>query len=257
MDVTDKVALITGSSSGVGAALAKRLALLGAKVAINYSRSAEAAEATRAAVESVGGEAIVLQGDVSEQADCERLVASTVEAFGRLDVLVNNAGTTTFVPHNELESLTEDIWLRTLKVNLVGAFMMSRAAVPHLRAAGGGDIVMTSSIAGISSNGSSIAYCASKAGMNSLTRTLAKTLGSDKIRVNAVLPGLIDGEWAFNTWGGGDDSHYAELKEMFTAQTPLGHVVTPNDVAEAIESLITGSDYVTGQLVAVDSGFTL
>lgn len=257
MDVTNKVALITGSSSGVGAALAQRLALLGAKVAINYSRSVEAAEAIRAAVASAGGEAIVLQGDVSEQADCERLVASTVEAFGRLDVLVNNAGTTTFVPHNELEALTEDIWLRTLKVNLLGAFMMSRAAVPHLRAAGGGDIVMTSSIAGISSNGSSIAYCASKAGMNSLTRTLAKTLGSDKIRVNAVLPGLIDGEWAFNTWGGGDDRYYAELKEMFTAQTPLGHVVTPDDVAEAIENLITGSDYVTGQWVTVDSGFTL
>ncbi len=257
MDVTNKVALITGSSSGVGAALAQRLALLGAKVAINYSRSAEAAEATRAAVESAGGEAIVLQGDVSEQADCERLVASTVEAFGRLDVLVNNAGTTTFVPHNELEALTEDIWLRTLKVNLVGAFMMSRAAVPHLRAAGGGDIVMTSSIAGISSNGSSIAYCASKAGMNSLTRTLAKTLGSDKIRVNAVLPGLIDGEWAFNTWGGGDSDQYAGLKDMFIAQTPLGHVVTPDDVAQTIQSLITGSDYVTGQWITVDSGFTL
>lgn len=116
---------------------------------------------------------------------------------------------------------------------------------------------MTSSIAGISSYGSSIAYCASKAGMNSMTRTLAKTLGPDNIRVNAVLPGLIDGEWAFNTWGGGDEAQYAGLKTMFTEQTPLRHIVTPDDVAQAIEGLITGSDYVTGQWVTVDSGFTL
>jgi 3-oxoacyl-[acyl-carrier protein] reductase len=116
---------------------------------------------------------------------------------------------------------------------------------------------MTSSIASTTANGSSIAYCASKAGMNSLTRTLAKTLGKKKIRVNAVLPGLIDGDWAFNTWGGGDAEQYEGLKKMFADQTPLGHVVTPEDVADTILSLITGSDYVTGQLVTLDSGFTL
>jgi len=147
--------------------------------------------------------------------------------------------------------------LRTLRVNLVGAFMMSREAAPHIEAAGGGEIVMTSSIASVTANGSSIAYCASKAGMNSLTRTLAKTLGKQKIRVNAVLPGLIDGDWAFNTWGGGDADQYEGLKKMFSDQTPLGHVVTPEDVADTILSLITGSDYVTGQLVTLDSGFTL
>ena len=124
-------------------------------------------------------------------------------------------------------------------------------------AAGGGEIVMTSSIASMTANGSSIAYCASKAGMNSLTRTLAKTLGKMKIRVNAVLPGLIDGDWAFSTWGGGDAEQYEGLKKMFSDQTPLGHVVTPEDVADTILSLITGSDYVTGQLVTLDSGFTL
>lgn len=257
MDVRNKVAVITGSSSGVGAALAHQLAAQGAHVVINYNRSEEAAERTRADIEAVGGKVVMVQGDVSEQQDCERIVARTIEHFGRLDILVNNAGTTTFVPHHELDLLTEEIWLRTLRVNLVGAFLMSRLAAAHMRVAGGGEIVMTSSIASITANGSSIAYCASKAGMNSLTRTLAKTLGGDNIRVNAVLPGLIDGDWAYQTWGGGDDDRYAGLKKMFEDQTPLAHVVTPEDVANAILSMITGSDYVTGQLVTIDSGFTL
>lgn len=257
MKVTHKVAMITGSSSGVGAALAQQLASQGARVVINYSRSAEGAERTRRGIERSGGTALVVQGDVGEQADCERMIAATIEHFGQLDILVNNAGTTTFVPHDALDLLTEEIWLKTLRVNLLGAFFMSRLAAPHIRAAGGGEIVMTSSIASVTANGSSIAYCASKAGLNSLTRTLAKTLGADKIRVNAVLPGLIDGDWAYKTWGGGDDAQYAGLKKMFEDQTPLGHVVTPEDVADAIMSLITGPDYVTGQLVTIDSGFTL
>lgn len=257
MELAGKVAIITGSSSGVGAALARQLAARGVKVVINYSRSKEGAEATRADILNAGGDAHVVQADVSVEADCERLVQSAIDVFGRLDILVNNAGTTTFVPHHELDQLTEEIWMRTLKVNLVGAFFMSRAAAPHIRDAGGGEIVMTSSIAGVSSSGSSIAYCASKAGMNSLTRTLAKTLGKDSIRVNAVLPGLIDGDWAFSTWGGGQDEQYAGLKKMFEEQTPLGHVVSGDDVADAILSIITGSDYVTGQLVTIDSGFTL
>ena len=257
MDVADRVVLITGASSGVGAALAEQLAGMGARVVVNYSRSADAAEAVVSRITSAGGQALTVQADVSEEADCKRLVGATIEQFGQLDVLVNNAGTTTFVPHDQLEALTEEIWLRTLRVNLIGAFMMSREAASHIGAAGGGEIIMTSSIASMTANGSSIAYCASKAGMNSLTRTLAKTLGKQKIRVNAVLPGLIDGDWAFNTWGGGDAEQYDGLKKMFAEQTPLGHVVTPDDVADTIVSLIMGSDYVTGQLVTLDSGFTL
>ena len=173
MDVADRVVLITGASSGVGAALATKLAEIDARVVVNYSRSAEAAEAVVTEITAAGGQALAVQADVSEEADCKRLVAATVEYFGQLDVLVNNAGTTTFVPHDQLDALTEDIWLRTLRVNLVGAFMMSREVAPHIAAAGGGEIVMTSSIASTTANGSSIAYCASKAGMNSLTRTLA------------------------------------------------------------------------------------
>ena len=257
MELKNKVAIVTGSSSGVGAAVAIQLAGQGANVVVNYASSAAGAAEAARQIEALGGSALVVQGDVGVQADCDRLVASAVEHFGRLDILINNAGTTTFVPHTELDLLTEDIWYKTLKTNLIGAFLMSRAAVEPMKAVGGGAIVMTSSIAGLTANGSSIAYCASKAGMNSLTRTLAKSLGAHKIRVNAVCPGLIDGDWAYDTWGGGSDEQWDQLKAMFEGQTPLGHVVTPNDVADAMMSLLTGSDFVTGQLVTIDSGFTL
>ena len=257
MNMEDKVALISGASSGVGAATARRLAALGSAVVVNYCHSAESAESVVAEIRDLGGKALALQGDVSSDADCQRMAATTRERWGGIDVLVNNAGTTTFVPHHQLDDLTEDIWERTLRVNLMGAFFLTRAAAPALKASGGGTVVMTSSIAGETANGSSIAYCASKAGMNSLTRTLAKTLGKDGIRVNAVLPGLIDGDWAFNTWGGGDPEQYQQLKAAFSSQTPLEHVVTPEDVADAIIALITGSPWVTGQLVTLDGGFTL
>ena len=257
MNLKDKVAVITGSSSGVGAALATKLASEGASVVINYNQSEKGAIQTREHIVASGGRAVIAQGDVSEEADCERITETAIGSFGRLDILVNNAGCTTFVPHENLKDLTSAIWERTLRVNLMGAFFMSRAAMPHLQKAGGGEIVMTSSIASQTASGSSIAYCASKAGMNSLTRSLAKAFGKDNIRVNAVLPGLIDGDWAFDTWGDGDDARYEALKTQFADMTPLGHVVEPADVADVILSIITGSDYVTGQLVTIDGGFTL
>lgn len=257
MSYSNQAALITGGSSGVGAAVAIKLAKLGVNVAVNYNSSQIGAEAVVDRVIQEGVQGIALQGDVSQEKDCRRMVSETIEKFGRLDLLINNAGTTTFVPHHDLEGLTEDIWHQALGVNLMGAFFMTRAAAPYLREADSGAVVMTSSIASLTANGSSIAYCASKAGMNSLTKTLAKTLGKDGIRVNAVLPGLIDGDWAFNTWGGGDTGQYDELKAAFSEQTPLGHVVTPDDVADAILSFVTGSRYVTGQLLTLDGGFTL
>ena len=124
--------MITGASSGVGAALAEKLAAMGARVVVNYSRSEEAANAVVSRISEAGGQALAIQADVSEEADCKRLVSATIEHFGQLDALVNNAGTTTFVPHDQLDALTEDIWLRTLRVNLIGAFMMSREAAPHI-----------------------------------------------------------------------------------------------------------------------------
>lgn len=257
MSALQKTAVVTGGSSGVGAATALRLAQLGMNVVVNYCSSKEAAESVVRDIEQSGGRALAVRGDVSQESDCNQLVAQAIAHFGRLDVLVNNAGTTTFIPHEDLDALTEQIWQRTLGVNLMGPFFMARAAVPHLKKSTEGIIVMTSSIAGLTSSGSSIAYCASKAGLNSLTRTLAKSLGKDGIRVNAVLPGLIDGDWAFNTWGGGDEAQYHDLKQQFLQQTPLSHVVTPDDVADAIVSFVTGSKYMTGQLLTLDGGFTL
>ena len=247
-----KVALITAGASGIGLAIANALRGQGYAVfVVDVSL-----DAVNRFNEKFGADRAI-QCDVADPIQVDAVMCEFKKQLNRIDVLVNNAGTTTFVPHDQLDALTEDIWLRTLRVNLVGAFMMSREVAPHIEAAGGGEIVMTSSIASTTANGSSIAYCASKAGMNSLTRTLAKTLGKRKIRVNAVLPGLIDGDWAFNTWGGGDAEQYEGLKKMFAEQTALGHVVTPADVADTIISLMTGSDYVTGQLVTLDSGFTL
>jgi 3-oxoacyl-[acyl-carrier protein] reductase len=257
MDVRGKVAIITGSSSGVGAALALQLASKGVRVVINYSRSQHGAERVLEAVLANGGEGIVVQADVGHESACLHLVEQAEAHFGGVDILVNNAGTTTFVPHAQLDLLTDDIWTKTLQTNLMGSFYMSRAVVASMRARGGGEIVMTSSIAGLTTHGSSIAYCASKAAVNSLTRTLAKALGADGIRVNAVCPGLIDGEWAKASWGGGSDEQWAKLKDVARTQTPLSHVVTPEDVADGIRSIIEGSDFVTGQLVTIDSGFTL
>ena len=255
----NKSVILTGAAGSIGRYISRHLLREGAKVTMT-GRDPSKLDAFVEELSEEGFDAeniTTIVGDCADPQVCRDIVSRAVDTFGKLDVLVNNAGTTTFVPHDQLEALTEEIWLRTLRVNLIGAFMMSREAAPHIGAAGGGEIIMTSSIASMTANGSSIAYCASKAGMNSLTRTLAKTLGQQKIRVNAVLPGLIDGDWAFNTWGGGDAEQYDGLKKMFADQTPLGHVVTPDDVADAIMSLITGSDYVTGQLVTLDSGFTL
>lgn len=253
MDTLSKVAIVTGSSSGVGAETAVQLAGLGAKVVINYANSREGAEKTLARVQEAGGEGIFFQADVKDNAQCVALVAAAVSEFGQLDILVNNAGTTTHLDHKALDLLSDDIWETTLGTNLMGPFYMSRAAVPELSKQGGGEIVMTSSIAGLTTNGSSIAYCASKAALNSLTRTLAKSLGEHQIRVNAVCPGLIDGSWASDGWG----ESWEDVKAFARGVAPLSTIATPADVADSIISIITGSDVMTGQLITLDGGFTI
>ena len=253
MDVRGKVAIITGASSGVGAELAVKLASMGAKVAINFANSEAGAQETLARVQKVGGAGICLRADVSVDAQCVELVRQTVNAFGQLDILLNNAGATTYVEHKALDMLTDDVWEQTLGINLRGPFYMSRAALPELIKSGGGEIVMTSSIAGLTTQGSSIAYCASKAGVNSLTRTLAKALGEHNIRVNAICPGLIDGSWASEGWG---DS-WEDVKAMVSGASPLNVIATPADVADSIISVITGSDVMTGQIITIDGGYTI
>ncbi|MFK8048112.1 MAG: SDR family NAD(P)-dependent oxidoreductase [Halioglobus sp.] len=253
MDVRGKVAIITGASSGVGAELAVKLASMGAKVAINFANSEAGAQETLARVREVGGAGICLRADVSVDAQCVELVRQTVNAFGQLDILLNNAGATTYVDHKALDMLTDDVWEQTLGINLRGPFYMSRAALPELIKSGGGEIVMTSSIAGLTTGGSSIAYCASKAGVNSLTRTLAKALGEHNIRVNAICPGLIDGSWASEGWG---DS-WEDVKAMVSSASPLNVIATPADVADSIISVVTGSDVMTGQIITIDGGYTI
>lgn len=253
MQISGKVAIVTGSSSGVGRETAQQLAERGARVIINYARSEEGARETLKRVNDAGGEGIIVRADVSDDAQCRALVQAAVEAYGQLDILVNNAGTTTYVEHKALDLLTDEVWHGTLNTNLLGPFYMTRAAAPELARQGGGEVVMTSSIAAFTSGGSSIAYCASKAGLNSLTLCLARALGEQNIRINAVCPGLLDGRWAREGWGDAWDSVKAQVEE----RAALGKMAFPRDVADAIVSLISGSDLVTGELMTLDAGFSL
>lgn len=249
MELQGRVAIVTGGGTGVGAATCMRLAEAGCNVVVNYSRSADAANSVAARCREAGVDAEAHQADVSDDAQCRDLVDAAVRRFGRLDVLVNNAGTTSFVAHDDLEGMTDDAWNRIMEVNLKGPFLCTRAALPHLRADGGGEIVMTSSIGGLAGIGSSIAYCASKAGLNNLVVTLARVAGPE-VRVNAVAPGFIDGDWLRDGLG----DAYEAVRDMFAAQALTGRVSTSDDVAAAIVALATGSDQVTGHIMPVDGG---
>lgn len=252
MDVTGKAALVTGGGTGVGRATALALGALGCDVAVNYSRSQQAAEETAAELEKLGVRAVALRADVGSDADCRALVKGTVDHFGRLDVLVNNAGTTVFVPHADLEGISDADWEQLNAVNLKGPFQCARAAKSALEADGGGSIVNVSSVAGIAGVGSSIPYCTSKAGLNVLTVILARTL-APRIRVNAVAPGFITGRWLADGLG----DAYENIKKAMEARSPLGRVCDPEDVAAAIVSLVTGSDLVTGQVLPVEGGMLI
>ncbi len=252
MELEGRAALVTGGGTGVGRATALALAARGCDVAVNYSRSREGAEETAAAAREKGVKALAIQADVADDAACRGLVETAVAELGRLDVLVNNAGTTVFVPHADLDALADDDWQRVLAVNLLGPFHCARAARGALEDAGSGEIVNVSSVAGLAGVGSSIPYCASKAGLNNLTITLARAL-APKIRVNAVAPGFITGAWL----AGGLGDAYDAVKQAMEARAPLGRVCDPEDVAAAILSLVTGSDLVTGQIVAVDGGMLI
>jgi len=254
VDVAGKAAIVTGGSSGVGAATAQGLAQLGCSVLVNYSRSQPPAEEVAERCRSHGVKAVAHRADVSDDGECRAMVDAAVQTFGRLDVLINNAGTTVFVDHDDLEGVKDPDWDRIFAVNLKGPFYCTRAARPALEAAGGGEVVMTSSIAGLVGRGSSIPYCASKGALNNLTVTLARALGPSNIRVNGVAPGFIEGPWLREGLG---EERFEALKRGFEAMTPLGRICTPEEVAAAITSLITGSDLVTGSVLPVESGFVI
>lgn len=235
-----RVALVTGSSSGIGAQVARRLASDGFTVVINSRTSVEAG---RAVAHEVGGSYV--QADVGEPDEGRRLVTEVVDRHGRLDVLVNNAGTTVRIPHADLLAATPEIWRTIMDVNVIGPVVLITAAEAALRKAKGCVINMTS-VAGLRPVGSSVPYAASKAALNHVTCLLAKALGPD-IRVNAVAPGLIDTPWT-------DDWHEARAQVQATA--PLRRSGTPDDVADVVLALVR-STYVTGQVVTVDGGLTL
>ena len=252
MQVQGKAAIVTGAGTGVGRATALKLAELGCSVLLNYSRSREEAEKAAAEVAALGVHGIPFQADVADDGGCQAMVAAALREFGRLDILVNNAATTVFVPHPELDKVKKEDWERIFAVNVQGPFQMCRAARGPLEASGSGEIINVSSVAGISGIGSSIPYCASKAALNVMTVALARALGP-QIRVNAVAPGAITGRWL----KGGLGAAYDAAMEVVKASVPLQRVCEPEDVGDAILSLITGSDLVTGQVLIVDGGMTI
>ncbi len=253
MDMQGGVAIVTGSSSGVGAACARRLAERGAHLIINYASNRDGAEATREACEAFGVETRIVQADVANDDDCRRIAKVAEETWGRCDALVNNAGTTVFCPLNDLEGLSSTDFQHIYAVNTVGAFQMSRAAAPIMRRGGRGSIVMVASIAGVLGIGSSIAYAASKGAMITLTKALARVLGPE-IRVNVVCPGFIQGEWLRQGMG---DAVYEASKTAIEQITPLGRTSTPDTVADSILTFIESNDLVTGESLILDAGMHL
>lgn len=251
MNLKGKAALVTGASRGVGAATARLLAAEGCSVAVNYRASADEAERVVEEVMAVGVDAVALVGDVAKDADCRGMVEQAVQAFGRMDILVNSAGTTRFIDFPNLDDVTEEVWDSILGTNVKGVFQCARAAAPHLKATGDGVIVNVASIAAFIGAGSCIPYCASKAAVVNLTVSLARTL-CPEVRVNGVAPGVIDGEWLRRGLG---DSFEAVIAEK-TAEAPLQKVSKPEDVAQAIVALIK-ADLITGQTLTVDAGATL
>jgi 3-oxoacyl-[acyl-carrier protein] reductase len=247
------VAIITGGGTGIGAATAARLCTAGWRVAIGFRASADEARATEAELRANGGEALSCRTDVSIDTDCRRLAAETFDRWGRIDALVNSAGTTRRVPLADLDGLSRDDFVAIMDVNLVGAFQMSRAAAPHLRQSDRAAIVNVSSFSAFSGEGSSMAYAASKGALNTLTLSLARTLAPE-IRVNAVCPGYVDTRWLK---GRLNAEEHNDFRTKLAAMTPLRHVVTADHVGDAIAWLVCGAPSVTGQMLVIDGGVHL
>jgi 3-oxoacyl-[acyl-carrier protein] reductase len=250
LDVTGRSAIVTGGASGIGAAAATMLAERGYNVVINYSRSAAEAEETAAACVKLGADALCCRADVATDGDCRRMAAAAIERWGRIDVLINSAGTTKRVKHEDLEGLDAADFQRIYAVNAIGPFQMIRAVAPHMRKAGKGAVVNISAGAGFHGGGSSIAYAASKAALNAMTKSLARVLAPE-IRVNAICPGLVESRWMRNLLGEETYSeHVARARERF----PLRRTNTPADVAETALWLIEHAATMTGELINMDAG---
>jgi NAD(P)-dependent dehydrogenase (short-subunit alcohol dehydrogenase family) len=251
-------AIVTGSASGLGAATALILAKGGGRVVVNYSNSKKEAEETADLCRSAGAEVVVVQGDVSRDEDC-RKIAAAAQSWGRLDALVNNAGTTKHVAHDNLDGLSAEDFQRIYSVNTIGPFQMVRAARPLLEAAANASgrasaVVNVSSVAGISGVGSSIAYAASKGALNTMTLSLSRAL-APLIRVNTVCPGYIDTPWF--TKGRGE-AGAKQVRDAVVARVPLKVASTAEDIAQLVCFLATpASSNMTGECVRMDAGMHL
>jgi 3-oxoacyl-[acyl-carrier protein] reductase len=245
------VALITGASTGIGRSAAVALAKNGYDVVINYSRSEDAAKITARDSEAACARTLLFRCDVSDDARVRDMLAAIEKEFGRLDVLINNAGTTVDVEPKNLEGMNVEDWNRVFNVNVLGLFLVTRAAAPLLRKSPNGCIVNTCSIAGLRPSAQPLPYAASKAAVANLTKTLANALGP-QIRVNAVAPGWIEGDWMKRTLA----ENYEGLMGRRAKYTPLKRCCTEDDVADSMLSLILHNRFVTGEIVIVDGGFS-
>ncbi len=248
-----RVAIVTGSSSGIGEQTARRLSALGATVVVNSASSVEAGEAVSV---SLPGESCYLRADISNQDEAHALVDDTIERYGQLDFLINNAGWTTSVPHGNLDDLTDEIFRKTFEVNVFGTWWLTKRAIPHLRNSDDANIVNITSIAGLRPVGSSMAYSMTKAALNQMTLLLAKSYGP--IRVNAVAPGLVATPWT-EDW----DAMHAAIAKLapvlhaaIAKLAPVPRSATPDDCAEAVLALLRNK-YTTGEIFVVDGGSTL
>jgi 3-oxoacyl-[acyl-carrier protein] reductase len=247
------VTIVTGAASGLGAAAAKMLAATGGRVVINYRSREAAAQEVAAACEAAGGQAITVHGDVAKDEDCHGLVKATVEKWGRVDGLLNNAGTTKFAAADDLDALSAEDFQHIYAVNVVGPYQMIRAVAPQMKAQGSGSIVNIASTAGLNGFGSSTAYACSKGALITMGKSLARALGPE-IRLNTVCPGFIQGEWLRDGLGA---ETYERLKAGIEQASPLKRAGTPEDMAEVAVWLLSAAGNVTGQEVVVDAGASL
>jgi 3-oxoacyl-[acyl-carrier protein] reductase len=244
--LTGKVAVVTGASKGIGASIAKHLAAEGAAVVVNYASSKAGADKVVTEIISKGGKAVAVQADVAKKAEIDRLFAESKKAFGALDILVNNAGIYEFVP---LEGVTEEHFHRQFNLNVLGLILTTQAAVQQFPPAGG-SIVNISSVASSTAPATGSVYSATKAAVDAVTKSLAKELGSRKIRVNAINPGMVETEGVHSA--GIADSDFRKQTE---ATTPLGRIGQPQDIAPAVVFLASpDSSWITGETLYITGG---
>ena len=249
--MSKKTAVITGSSSGIGAATARLFARNGYDVVVNYSRNSTPAEEVATQCRALGAEVLVMKADVASDADCRALAAAVEARFGRTDALVNNAGTTKFVAAKDLEGLSAQDFHDIYAVNVIGAYQMIRAFAPLMARQPGAGIVNVSSVASVMGIGSSIAYMASKGALNAMTFGMARAL-APAIRVNAVGPGMVETPWLQQGLGA---ERYEASRSTYQNVTPLAATIQPEDVADACFWLCNGAPKTTGEFILVDSGF--